>query len=191
MENRPPYLTVLVLTAAILALGIWHMIPRTDDIYFLALVLPAVALCVAGSTMLLMRLFPQQPWNVFNIFILVVFFSGLYLKASPRIINSDLLKRTSGGISSMRPSDDLQVKMQKTAEEAVNLSWNSFHIRLSYSDPSIQDVDRLLEKINSLYRSGYYKESNLKFFSMIYGAYVGEVIKRDKNGHWEMDDPVV
>src|SRR5262249_449929 len=78
--------------------------------------------------------------------------------------------------------------VQWLATEAVKDAEKSNHVRLDYSIESIKSVDQILAKLHEQYVKAPATVS-LRGLSAAYGAYTGEVIRKNEpNVHWERDD---
>jgi hypothetical protein len=87
------------------------------------------------------------------------------------------------------PSHDPNVVMPELAQRAVTYAAEHGR-RLDYSPRSVQDVDALLAQLHDLRTKGALDDRNLNVQALRFGAYVGEVIRRNHNGTWHTDHDV-
>ncbi len=78
--------------------------------------------------------------------------------------------------------------IQGLASQAVNNAERENHIHLDYSVESIKTVDRILGRVHEAYVKNP-KSVGVSDLSSIYGAYVGEVIRRtESSARWKRDN---
>lgn len=78
--------------------------------------------------------------------------------------------------------------MEKEADLAVRLAQDRFSITLDYSPESVEQVEQILSKIYASRQRNHSPEENLSSMSyFVWGAYIGEVIKKLKGGTWHED----
>lgn len=82
------------------------------------------------------------------------------------------------------------MEFAKRAEAAVGAARNDFGITLDYGPDSVQKVEELLSRESGRYQRGEMSEQDLVRSSMQWGAYIGEVIRRLKPSHWEIDSTI-
>lgn len=86
-----------------------------------------------------------------------------------------------GGLKTISTNDTLQVKMQKFAEEAVNIA-HRYDVQMDFSVESLEKIDQQLDLLSASYRAGKVKEADMGAGCLIWGAYVGEVIRKHHGG---------
>ena len=77
--------------------------------------------------------------------------------------------------------------MEQRAAEAVHRAENAMNLTLDYSPGSLPKVEKILTKLNIQHMEKPFSDERLRGESMLWGAYVGEVLRRHKGGHWEPD----
>jgi len=82
--------------------------------------------------------------------------------------------------------------MRNAANVAVLTAKQCYKINLNYSDDSVEKVEQALCKIHEEYLSSKNKnQEGLHGLSIMFGAYIGEVLKKEKGvGYWGKDHPV-
>ena len=80
----------------------------------------------------------------------------------------------------------LQKAMGKQATRAV-AQGRRFNARLDYSAQSIQKLEELLSVMTQLRATGKMSDKLVEETSLVYGAYIGEVVRRSKGGAWMRD----
>jgi hypothetical protein len=94
--------------------------------------------------------------------------------------------RKSPRLSGQGVADD----MKRRAEIAVEEANNTYGIVLDFSRDSVQRVDEILGKLHDEHAAASIERQRLVKESLKWGAYIGEVIRRDQPSHWEMDSKV-
>lgn len=80
--------------------------------------------------------------------------------------------------------------MAALAEEAVQRARDEFQVALNFSPDSVAAVEDVLGKLHARRLAGEMTDARLHREAMTWGAYIGEVIRRLKGGHWEKDHSV-
>ena len=80
--------------------------------------------------------------------------------------------------------------MAALADEAVRRARDEFQVVLDFGPESVGAVEELLGKLHARRVAGQMTDARLHREAMTWGAYVGEVIRRLKGGHWEKDHHV-
>ena len=93
-----------------------------------------------------------------------------------------------GGLKTLLPTDPLQIKMQKLAEEAVIVA-HRHGVLMDFSAQSLEKVDPQLDAISASYRAAKVIEADMGARCLIWGAYVGEVIRKHHGGGEWSDGP--
>ena len=87
------------------------------------------------------------------------------------------------------PNKNVNELMKSTADQAASWAKTRFNVNLDYSEISIQELDRLLQKASNRYTSLMEQkvpaEMILTQTVNLWGAYLGEYIKRKYGGYWE------
>ncbi len=90
------------------------------------------------------------------------------------------------------PSFVADPNIQKIAEayalDAVDLAKSQFGIQLDWSDASIENVERVLVKMNASYIAETPRptQQQVMLFAKGFGSYVGEVYRRNYGAEWGM-----
>ena len=90
---------------------------------------------------------------------------------------------------------DMNKEMAVTAEEAVRTAKEQFGITLDYSENSVKNVEEILTRIYKQLHPNIFKhlfgggqepitEQQLEEITHLWGAYIGEVIRRHQGGSW-------
>ncbi|MBA3989201.1 MAG: hypothetical protein C0463_08760 [Idiomarina sp.] len=79
--------------------------------------------------------------------------------------------------------------MQASAQDAVVFARNEFDIELDGSDVSVALADEALSKASARIKSAS-EEQTIFTISTIFGAYVGEVFRRQHGGEWIYDTSI-
>lgn len=88
------------------------------------------------------------------------------------------------------PVERIDAFMAYSASEAVDVAKN-MGIILDYSESSIRRADDALEKLHQEYLRTK-SEQGVWGLSVMFGAYVGEVIRRgNATAHWKKDHPSI
>ncbi|MBI1358225.1 MAG: hypothetical protein GC160_28150 [Acidobacteria bacterium] len=95
----------------------------------------------------------------------------------------------------MSEAPDPAAAMAACAEEAVATARSRFDVELDYSLESVKALDRLMDRqhrqipqgLSRLIRKGPTDET-LRIYSQLWGAYLGEVIRRLWGGEWSRPD---
>lgn len=89
------------------------------------------------------------------------------------------------GFAAIAPSDDASTIMRKLAHQCTIDARERHGIELDYSPESVADVERILASLAPMARS--MEPRDVGAIAMVHGAYLGEVIRREKGGSWERD----
>jgi hypothetical protein len=81
--------------------------------------------------------------------------------------------------------------MARAAEDAVEHALELHDINLDYSRESIKEVDNILALLHRLYSDDGTPEwrpsdADLKMAAMMFGGYIGEVLRREVGGTWQI-----
>ncbi len=85
---------------------------------------------------------------------------------------------------------DVAQEMQSRASQAVETAANEHGVDLDYSSDSVAKVEEILGTIHQQHRSFPFSQDQLVNESLKWGAYLGEVIRKLKPCHWELDSEV-
>jgi len=88
--------------------------------------------------------------------------------------------------------------MKFLAEQAVGLARDQHGISLDYSEDSLEQVETILAAIYDAIPKGAFakvfkrrpSEAEIQQMAVVWGAYVGEVIRRRWGGEWTLETPV-
>ena len=81
----------------------------------------------------------------------------------------------------------LSEKMQADALEAQRFSRKHLVLELDFSAASIREIEAQVDSIAYALRGGLSAE-NVDMLSRIWGAYLGEALRRARGGEWERTD---
>ncbi|MDA1273391.1 MAG: hypothetical protein O2960_04970 [Verrucomicrobia bacterium] len=87
-------------------------------------------------------------------------------------ISGSFFARSLGGI------------MKVNAQKARTRAREEYRIELTYDRSSISDLERILDDLRHNHQIETYSEEDLAEASRIWGAYVGEVLRRIRSGKW-------
>ncbi|HET6452803.1 MAG TPA: hypothetical protein VFI02_00240 [Armatimonadota bacterium] len=90
---------------------------------------------------------------------------------------------------------DMNKEMAVTAEEAVRTAKEQFGITLDYSENSVKSVEEILTRIYKQLHPNVFKhlfggrqepitEQQLEEITHLWGAYIGEIIRKNHGGTW-------
>lgn len=85
---------------------------------------------------------------------------------------------------------DVIDEMKVRAASAVVDARDKFSTELDYSSGSIEDVERILDKIHRQHLQNPIDDSELTRLKLKWGGYVGEVIKRVRKCEWQLDSKI-
>jgi hypothetical protein len=86
-----------------------------------------------------------------------------------------------------RSTEDIDTYMASLAGKSVELVKSSYGIALDYSPRSVEDVEKILTTKYDLLKNQPMSEDQFADAANIWGAYIGEVLKRARPAHWEKD----
>lgn len=87
----------------------------------------------------------------------------------------------------MAKKEDAETFMKRACLEAVRAAKVEENVELDYSDASIQKVEKMLADVHKHYQKTK-NEEGLHGIALIFGAYIGEVIRRrGQGGSWARD----
>jgi hypothetical protein len=109
-----------------------------------------------------------------------IFLCALYLFAKSRSVSTHPTLKSS----------DVIAEMRSRAASAVADARDTFSADLDYSSDSIEEVERILDKIHQQHLKNPIGKSELNRLGLKWGGYVGEVIKRVKKAEWQLDSKV-
>lgn len=88
------------------------------------------------------------------------------------------------------PPQDAGTLMASLAAQARQRADSEFRTSLDYTPDSVEHVEKILDKLHQAFASGELSGEQVETEAMAWGAYVGEVIRRLKGGHWSRDHEV-
>lgn len=78
---------------------------------------------------------------------------------------------------------DLAEQMEADALEAMKLTRKHFVVELDFTPASIEQLESIIDDVEFTLRGGK-SEENIELLTRVWGAYLGEVIRRHHNGEW-------
>ncbi len=84
------------------------------------------------------------------------------------------------------PDDKIRQIAEAYAIDCLDFARDHFHIKLDWSDASVQHIESMLERFHAEYASAKPSEETLGNFMKLFGSYVGEVFRRDHGATWGM-----
>jgi hypothetical protein len=122
-------------------------------------------------------------------YIIAIIFILLVAWAFSKFRNQPAGVPINGGLTSISPSDDLNTKMAKMAEQAVIDAWKYNREVLDYSEGSVEKAETILASRQKWCAEQKFTEKDIRAEALIMGAYIGEVIRKHHGGSWvEGDD---
>jgi hypothetical protein len=100
------------------------------------------------------------------------------------------LRRRTAPQAPPAPRDETDAVMVSLADEAVSRARSEFQQSLDFAPESIRTVEQILGKVYDLRAAGQLTDDRLHREALTWGTYIGEVIRRQKGGHWEKDHAV-
>ncbi|HET8925174.1 MAG TPA: hypothetical protein VFN26_19485 [Candidatus Acidoferrum sp.] len=83
--------------------------------------------------------------------------------------------------------DDINTYMASLSARAVERARSGYGVTLDYSPESIKEVEKLLAMKYELQKTHPMLENETADAAHLWGAYIGEVMKRLRPAHWERD----
>ena len=82
--------------------------------------------------------------------------------------------------------DAVRQAAEASAADAVRIAQQQFHLKLDGSEASIDDVEHVLDNLHTTYSLASKKpaDSELMPFAQAFGAYVGEVYRKNHGATW-------
>lgn len=99
----------------------------------------------------------------------------------------------------MSASPDLAAEMSRAATDAVTQAQSAHGVTLDYSRASIPKLETILGKIHDQHASRGLLErllrrpptrGDLRGAALLYGGYLGEVLRKSLNGTWEISEGI-
>lgn len=88
------------------------------------------------------------------------------------------------GIDAISRTDDIGTKMRHFADQAVLDASKHYHLELDYSPESVRSIEEILAQLSQSSNFKRYSDKDIRAEALIYGAYIGEVIRRQHGGAW-------
>lgn len=82
---------------------------------------------------------------------------------------------------------DVADEMSLRAAQAVEAAAREYGLDFDFSGDSVERVEEILDRIHQRHLAKPLDDRDLTRESLCWGAYVGEVIRRIKPAHWELD----
>ena len=76
-------------------------------------------------------------------------------------------------------------QMQQIAENAVKVAAEKFGQSLDYTENSLTKLEALLQQAYELYTTQSISEEVIQKTSMVWGGYLGELMRRKWGGEWK------
>lgn len=80
-------------------------------------------------------------------------------------------------------------QMAQMAREAVQYA-RERGVTLDYSRDSVEQVESLLDELSKQWQAGDLLEQTVHAHALRFGAYLGEILRREYGGHWTRDHEV-
>jgi hypothetical protein len=87
-------------------------------------------------------------------------------------------------------NNDLAREMEVRATNAVEIAASEYGIIIDYSPDSVAKVEEILGRIHEQNSNKPLSKNQLVVESLRWGGYIGEVIRRMKPCHWELDSKI-
>ena len=81
----------------------------------------------------------------------------------------------------------LAEQMNADALEAMKFTRKHFVVELDFLEPTIEQIERLVDDVEFALAGGK-SEDNVALLTRTWGAYLGEVLRRNVGGEWNADD---
>ena len=91
------------------------------------------------------------------------------------------------GIDAISPTDDAPTKMRHFAEQAVIDAAQHYKTQLDYTPQSVESIERILDSLAGSPAFRRFTDKDIHAEALIFGAYIGEVIRRERGGQWAED----
>lgn len=96
------------------------------------------------------------------------------------------------------PQPPLGEMMAQCAAEAVRYAKEKFHVELDYSEASIEEVEKILDRLCKARPKGFFNKlmnrgpsrHSISNLAKIMGGYLGEVLRRAHGGEWSIDEEI-
>ena len=86
-------------------------------------------------------------------------------------------------------SPELQAEMQEFADGAVKIAADSYNVTLDYSEASVERVEGILDEMYKEMPKGAGRDEEVEqamgTAAVLFGAYIGEVMRRTWGGTWD------
>lgn len=80
---------------------------------------------------------------------------------------------------------DLEQSMNELARQAIQIARDEYGMTLDFSPESLSVLYKLLDRAHALYASPAYAGKNPTRTIQVWGAYLGETLRRVNNGVWQ------
>jgi len=91
------------------------------------------------------------------------------------------------GLAAIRPGDETGTKMAHYAEQAAIDAGQRFGTLLDFTPQSVESVEKVLDSLTRAKNFQGYDDKDTRAEALIFGAYIGEVIRREHGGEWSKD----
>lgn len=181
--EKAPLWRPFVVAGLFLGLGLARRrVDQTRPWYVYAILAAVVAVCclaVWGAQRLLGR-----RWHGVTEGVAVLLLTVGVLAAAPRVVVWLRPEPEAGS------PPDVQEGMAQLADKAVRRAAAEYATDLDYSPESVERVEAVLGRLHARHAAGDLSADDARREGAMWGAYVGEVIRRHKGGYWEADHPV-
>jgi hypothetical protein len=83
---------------------------------------------------------------------------------------------------------ELDTLMNESAQDAVIVSQEQFNLELDFSIESLAVVDTVISRFLQEYEKEVQEDKSVFTLCNIFGAYVGEVFKKEVGGEWQLSE---
>jgi hypothetical protein len=90
-------------------------------------------------------------------------------------------------LRSRASTTDVNATMARLAQQAQNRAASEFQATLDYTPQSIERLESILEALHQKHAAQQFSEERLATKANLWGAYIGEVARRMRDGHWQRD----
>lgn len=113
--------------------------------------------------------------------------SGVYLLVTVLIAQFLFWHRFRSRTTPTPTVQDVREEMHARAREAVETAKSELGVTLDFTPESVQQVESILATIHDRHQQATLADDQLVKEALKWGAYVGEVIKTQKQSHWAID----
>lgn len=96
----------------------------------------------------------------------------------------------SGKKQTAQREENVGAGMEELAALAQQEARETFELAIDFSEASVETVEQILASYHQLHKQGELEQKLINRTAFRYGAYIGEVIRSIKGGHWQRDSEV-